>query len=62
MTRKLERIENDHLIVGVSVEGGHIAEIIEKQTGMNPLWVPPWPSIEPSTYSLKTHPEYGNDA
>ena len=27
MTRKLLRIENDDLIVGVSVEGGHIAEI-----------------------------------
>jgi hypothetical protein len=61
MTRKLVRIENEDLIVGVSVEGGHIAEIIEKQTGMNPLWVPPWPSIEPSTYSFEAHPEYGND-
>ena len=62
MTRKLVRIENDDLIVGVSLEGGHIAEIIEKQTGMNPLWVPPWPSIEPTTYSAANHPEYGDNA
>jgi hypothetical protein len=62
MNRKLVRIENDQLIVAVTVEGGHIAEIIEKSSGVNPLWVPPWPSIEPSTYSVKDHPEYGNDA
>jgi hypothetical protein len=59
--RKLVRIENDELIVTVTVEGGHVAEIIEKKTGMNPLWTPPWPSIEPSTYSAATHPEYGSD-
>jgi hypothetical protein len=31
-------------------EGGHIAEIFDKATGVNPLWTPPWPSIEPSEY------------
>lgn len=46
----------------VTAEGGHIAEILHKQSGVNPLWVPPWPSIEPSTYSLEKNPEYGNDA
>jgi len=61
-SRKVARIENDELIVTVSREGGHIAEIIEKKTGLNPLWVPPWPSIEPSTYSAARHPEYGNDS
>ena len=40
-------------------EGGHIAEILNKATGVNPLWVPPWPLIEPSTWSEATHPEYG---
>ena len=60
--RKFARIENDELIVSVSVEGGHIAEIIEKKTGMNPLWTPPWPSIEPSSYSAARHPEYGNNS
>jgi hypothetical protein len=61
MNRKVVRIENDELIVTVTVEGGHIAEIIEKKSGVNPLWTPPWPSIEPSTYSVERHPEYGND-
>jgi hypothetical protein len=26
---------------------------------VNPLWIPPWTSIEPSTYSAAQHPEYG---
>ena len=43
-------------------EGGHIPEVLHKPTGVNPLWTPPWQSIEPSTYSLAAHPEYGADA
>jgi hypothetical protein len=61
-SRKVARIENNELIVTVSREGGHIAEIIEKKSGVNPLWTPPWPSIEPSTYSAARNPEYGNDS
>jgi hypothetical protein len=57
MNRNAVRIENDELIVTVTVEGGHIAEIIEKKSGVNPLWTPPWPSIEPSAY--RGQPEYG---
>ncbi|HVO99086.1 MAG TPA: hypothetical protein VMT15_13505 [Bryobacteraceae bacterium] len=60
--RKFARIENDELLVAVSVEGGHIAEIVEKQSGVNPLWTPPWPSMEPSKYSAAKHPEYGDNA
>lgn len=60
--RQVARIENDELIVTVTVEGGHIAEIIEKKSGVNPLWTPPWPSIEPSAWSAASHPEYGNDS
>jgi hypothetical protein len=44
------------------VEGGHIAEILHKKTGINPLWTPPWPSIEPSSYDPEKHPEYGQNA
>jgi hypothetical protein len=62
MNRKVVRIENDELIVTVTVEGGHIAEIVEKKSGVNPLWAPPWPSIEPSTWGAAAHPEYGNDS
>jgi hypothetical protein len=35
-------IENDQLRVSVTEEGGHIAEILDKRSGINPLWVPPW--------------------
>jgi hypothetical protein len=36
------RIENDFIRVTVSVRGGHIAEIQDLGTGVNPLWIPPW--------------------
>jgi hypothetical protein len=60
--RRAVQAENRHLRVTVSVEGGHVAEILHKPTGVNPLWLPPWPSIEPSTYDPAKHPEYGTDA
>jgi hypothetical protein len=46
--------------VTVLEEGGHIAEIADLRTGLNPLWTPPWPSIEPSAYDPIRHPEYGS--
>ena len=54
--RRAATLENDSLRVTVLREGGHIAEIFDKETGVNPLWTPPWPSIEPSAYKG----EYGN--
>ncbi len=57
--REAAQFENGEVRVTVLVEGGHIAEILHKKTGASPLWVPPWPSIEPSAYSLATHSEYG---
>ena len=39
--------------------GGHIAEIFDKATGVNPLWTPPWRSIEPEAFDHATHPGYG---
>src|SRR5437764_9547106 len=60
--RRASSIENDRLRVTVLHEGGHIAEILDKGTGVNPLWIPPWPSIEPSTYDAARHPEYGHDS
>ena len=54
--RRAAAIENDALRVTVLREGGHIAEIFDKASGLNPLWTPPWQSIEPSAYSG----EYGN--
>ena len=54
-------IENSHLRVTVLKEGGHIAELLDKQTGINPLWTPPWPSIEPSAHR-SADPSYGAGA
>ena len=60
--RRATSIENDVLRVTVLHEGGHIAEILDKKTGVNPLWIPDWPSIEPSTYDATRHAEYGGGA
>ncbi|MDQ2944737.1 MAG: hypothetical protein M3Y27_02115 [Acidobacteriota bacterium] len=60
--RRAVQLENDRVRLTVTVEGGHVAEILHKPSGVNPLWIPPWPSIEPSTYSLAKHPEYGDNA
>jgi hypothetical protein len=53
-------LENNALRVTVLEEGGHIAEILDKRAGVNPLWTPPWASIEPSTYLPARYPEYGD--
>ena len=60
--RRATSIENERLRVTVLHEGGHIAQILDKASGVSPLWIPPWPSIEPSTYDRARHPEYGNDS
>jgi hypothetical protein len=57
--RQAAFIENDQIRVTVLEEGGHIAEILDKETNINPLWIPPWASIEPSTYDPQKHREYG---
>src|SRR5437764_14020448 len=60
--RRACSIENGTLRVTVLEEGGHIAEILDKPSGVNPLWIPDWPSIEPSEYEAATHTIYGNNA
>jgi hypothetical protein len=60
--RKAFSLSNEHLEVIVTAEGGHIAAIRDLASGVNPLWTPPWPSIEPSAYAPAKHPEYGNNA
>ena len=57
--RKGVRAESYGLRVTALVEGGHIAEITQIASDINPLWTPPWPSIEPSLYDPAVHPEYG---
>jgi hypothetical protein len=58
--RRSRTIENDTIRVTVLCEGGHIAEILHKPSGINPLWTPPWSGIEPSAYDAAKHPEYGS--
>jgi hypothetical protein len=57
--RRAATIENDHLRVTVLEGGGHIAEVFDKGAGVNPLWIPPWPSIEPSAYAAAADDVYG---
>jgi hypothetical protein len=60
--RRAAAIENEHLRVTVLEEGGHMAEILDKATGINPLWTPPWRTIEHSAYGPAMHPEFGAGA
>jgi hypothetical protein len=57
--RRAVQVETDQLRMTVTQEGGHIAELLHKDTAISPLWVPEWPSLEPSAYSPVRHPEYG---
>jgi len=58
--RRAAAIENQHLRVTVLREGGHIAEILDKETGISPLWTPPWRTSEPSRYGPEVYAEYGS--
>jgi hypothetical protein len=60
--RKAVQAESQSLRVTATCEGGHIAEITHKASGVNPLWTPPWPSLEPSIYDAAIYPEYGDTA
>lgn len=60
--RQAVSIENEVLRVTVLKEGGHIAEVLHKKSGVNPLWVPQWHSIEPSQFDSGRHPEFGDGA
>ena len=57
--RRAATIENADLRVTVLQQGGHIAEIFDKAAGVNPLWTPPWPTIEPSDYGPADIETYG---
>jgi hypothetical protein len=57
--REALQLETKALRVTVLKEGGHIAEILHKKAGINPLWIPSWSSIEPSQYDAMLHPQYG---
>jgi hypothetical protein len=60
--RRARVLENGALELVVTLEGGHIAALTDKTTKINPLWSPPWPSLEPSQYDRAKHPQYGDNA
>lgn len=57
--RQAAQLENDSLRVTVLHEGGHIAEVFDKRAGVNPLWIPHWTSIEPSTFGPHLENQFG---
>jgi hypothetical protein len=57
--RRAFSIENNNLHVTVLPGGGHIAGILDKRSGVNPLWSPPWKSVDPVTFDAARHPEFG---
>ncbi len=57
--RQTAILENDKIRVTVLPGGGHIAEIKLLPDGVNPLWDPPWETIEPTQYDASKHAEYG---
>ncbi len=57
--REAYQWENDLLRVTVLAGGGHVAEIFHKGKSLNPLWTPPWKTIDPQTYTPAKHPQYG---
>ena len=58
--RRAAVLENAALRVAVLEGGGHIASILDNASGVSPLWIPPWPSIEPSAYEPGVHGSYGS--
>ena len=59
--RRAWSLANDRLELIVLAGGGHIAAVTHaERPGLNPLWTPPWPGMEPWQYRGKTHgPAYG---
>src|SRR5215471_4284834 len=60
--RRAHKLDNGLLEIIVTAEGGHIAAVLDKAAGINPLWSPPWPSLEPSKYDPAKHLEYGSNS
>ncbi len=60
--RRSVAIENAALRLTVLEGGGHIAEVFDKRSGVSPLWVPPWPSMEPMAFEAGRHPAYGTNS
>ena len=57
--RRQVYLENDRLRLVLLPGGGHIGAIELKENGVNPLWDPPWDTMDPSAYDPKAHPQFG---
>lgn len=57
--RRAHSLDNGLVRVTVLVGGGHIAEITLLENAVNPLWIPPWPTIEPRDHDPRTAAQYG---
>jgi hypothetical protein len=57
--RKAYRLANGLIQLTTLTGGGHIAELrfadVKRLPGLNPLWVPPWPTMEPYNYRERIH-------
>ena len=60
MGRQATRLENVILRVTVLHQGGHIAEVFDKRAGVSPLWIPHWPTMEPSEFEKQKPDRYGS--
>ncbi len=60
--RRAAILENADLRLAVLEGGGHIAAVVDKASGISPLWVPPWPSIEPAAFGPGHREVYGDGA
>ena len=60
--RRAVSIQNSETRVVLTLEGANIAVIEHRPSGVNPLWTPPWDSLEPSSFNAANHPAYGADA
>ena len=54
-------LDNGRLELTVLPGGGHIASVRLTPDGVNPLWDPPWETIDPSRHDVTRHAEYGDD-
>jgi hypothetical protein len=57
--RPAVRFANDIIAVTVLTGGGHIASIEPAAGGVNPLWVPGWPTVDPSLRTVVDPAIYG---
>src|SRR5437667_5271389 len=58
--RRAVTIENQFLRVTVLIGGGHIAEVYEKSADINPLWTPPWKSMDALEFDRLQPADYGD--